>query len=222
MRIGKPTYPTVVLAALCAVAAQVAFAAAPKKNTKAQDDTVYKWVDEKGVVHYGDTVPPQYAKTERRVLNEQGVEVGRLEAQKSEAQATAEENARRASASARQRDQILLTTYVSEQQIEQLRDTRLDLIEGQVKVTTLYLGSLTEKLERLHTQSQFFKPYNSNAGAGPMPDQLAADLVRTINEIRAQERNLERKRKEQSNLREQFSADLDRYRELKTPRRYSE
>lgn len=225
MRTGNPTSPTVVLAALCAVAtlvaAQVAFAAAPKKSTKAQDETVYKWVDEKGVVHYGDSVPPQYAKQERRVLNEQGVEVGRLEAQKTEAQAASEDSARRAIAGARQRDQILLTTYVSEQQIEELRDNRLDLIEGQVKVTTLYLGTLNDKLEQLHSKSQFYKPYSTNAGAGPMPDQLAADLVRTINEIRAQERNLDRKRKEQSNLREKFADDLTRYRELKT-RRYSE
>lgn len=215
MRTRNFPYRTVVLAALCAVAAQVTVAASPGKN-KAQEETVYKWVDEKGVVHYGDSVPPQYAKQERRVLNQQGVEVGRLEAQKSAAQAEAEESARRASASARQRDQILLTTYVSEAQIEQLRDTRLDLIEGQVKVTTLYLDTLNDKLDKLHTQAQFFKPYNVNAGAGPMPDQLAADLVRTINEIRVQKRNLDRKRKEQTTLREQFAADITRYRELKT------
>ena len=205
-----------VLAALCAVAACSALAAG--SNANKQDDIVYKWVDEKGIVHYGDSIPPQYAKQERRLLNEQGVEVGRLEAQKTDAQASAEENARRSIAGARQRDQILLTTYVSEEQLEQLRDQRLDLIEGQVKVTTLYLDTLHDRLERLHTQAQFFKPYSSDAGAGPMPDQLAADLVRTINEIRAQKRNLDGKRKEQTTLREQLQADLQRYRELTAKR----
>lgn len=205
-----------VLTVLCAVAGISTSAAGPNSG---KEETVYKWVDEKGVVHYGDTIPAQYANKERRVLNEQGVEVGRLDAQKTEEQIAAEESQRRLIARARQRDQILLTTYVSEDQIEQLRDQRLDLIEGQVKVTTLYLDTLQGRMERLNSQAQFFKPYNSSAGAGPMPDQLASDLVRTINEIRAQKRNLDNKRKEQMALREQFQADLDRYRQLKTGRR---
>ena len=51
------------------------------------------------------------------------------------------------------------------------------------------------------------------------PDQLAADLVRTMSEIRTQRRNLDGKRREQTVLREQFAADLQRYRELKGSRR---
>jgi hypothetical protein len=43
----------------------------------------YKWVDENGVTHYGDSVPAQYAKKESSVLNKQGMEVGRTQAQKS-------------------------------------------------------------------------------------------------------------------------------------------
>lgn len=206
----------VVLATVCAVAGMSASAAGPSSG---KGETVYKWVDEKGVVHYGDSIPPQYANRERRVLNDQGVEVGRLEAQKTPEQLAAEDSQRRVVAGARQRDQILLTTYVSESQIEQLRDERLDVIEGQVKVTTQYLDTLNGRMERLHSQALFFKPYSSNAGAGPMPDQLAADLIRTVNEIRAQKRNLDTKRREQSVLREQFQADLERYRELKSGKR---
>ena len=37
---------------------------------------LYKWVDEKGEVHYGDTVPPQFANRDRNVLNDKGVRVG--------------------------------------------------------------------------------------------------------------------------------------------------
>lgn len=206
----------VVLATVCAVAGMSASAAGPSSGEK---ETIYKWVDEKGVVHYGDSIPPQYANRERRVLNDKGVEVGRLEAQKSEQELLADEDQRRQIAGARQRDQVLLRTYVSEGQIEELRDQRLDLIEGQVKVTTQYLDTLNGRMDRLHSQALFFKPYSSNDGAGPMPDQLAADLIRTVNEIRAQKRNLHTKRREQDTLRDQFQADLDRYRELKNGRR---
>src|SRR6185369_52645 len=47
------------------------------------DDKTYKWVDENGVTHYGDSVPAQYAKKETHTLNKQGMEVARTEAQKS-------------------------------------------------------------------------------------------------------------------------------------------
>lgn len=179
------------------------------------DKPLYKWTDEKGVVHYGDSVPPQYVKQERRVLNSQGVEVGRLEREKTDAERTAEAARLRVSNDARHRDQMLLTSYVSVSQIEELRDQRLDLIEGQVRVTTLYLDTLQGRLQSLQSQANFFQPYSPNDSAGPMPDRLAEDLVRTVREIRQQERNLAGKRAEQMALRAQFQSDIDRYLELK-------
>ena len=41
-------------------------------------ETVYRWVDENGVVHFGDAIPPEYAEQEKLILNEQGVTVGRI------------------------------------------------------------------------------------------------------------------------------------------------
>ena len=36
---------------------------------------VYRWTDDKGIVHYGDSVPAEYSQKERAVLNGQGVEL---------------------------------------------------------------------------------------------------------------------------------------------------
>ena len=176
---------------------------------------LYKWVDENGVVHYGDSIPPRYAKQERHVLNERGVEVEKLGAEKTEAEQAADDARLRAVTDARQRDQILLTTYVSVKQIEQLRDQRLELIESQVEVTNQYISNLRSRLGQLHTQAQFFRPYSSNANAKKMPDGVAEDLVRTVNEIRVQQRNLAAKRGEQDALRKEFQSDIDRYKQLK-------
>jgi hypothetical protein len=143
------------------------------------------------------------------------VEVGRLEREKTQAERLADEARLRSVTDARQRDQILLTTYISVRQIEQLRDQRLELIESQVQVTNQYIGTLQERLGKLHARSQFFRPYSSNDNAKPMPDTLAEDLVRTVNEIRVQERNLDGKRTEQDQLRSEFQSDIDRYKELK-------
>ncbi len=203
------------LAAILLAAVPTALLAA---NTSS-DRPLYKWVDEKGVVHYGDSIPPQYAKQERSVLNRQGVEVGRLDAEKTDAQRAADAARDRATTDAHHRDQVLLTTYVSVQQIEQLRDQRLDLIEVQVKVTSQYLGTLQGRLQDLQTRSLFYAPYSSTEGAGPMPDALAEDLVRTVKEIRLQERNLASKRAEQGAVREHFESDIQRYTELVAARK---
>ena len=61
----------------------------PQQLTPARRVT-YRWVDDQGVVHYGDQVPPQYAQKEHTVLNTQGVEVKRLDAQKTPEQQAAD------------------------------------------------------------------------------------------------------------------------------------
>jgi hypothetical protein len=174
----------------------------------------YKWVDAHGVIHYGDRVPPEEAARERAVLNEQGVAVRRLEAQKTPEQLQAEEVRRQEIMRQKQHDQFLLTTYPSARDIEQLRDLRLDQIEGQVKAGMLYVESLDGRLSTLQTRAQFFKPYSTRPGAKRMPDELAEDLVRTLSEAREQRMSLEKKRAEKERVRQEFDADIARYREL--------
>jgi len=48
-----------------------------------------------------------------------------------------------------------------------------------------------------------------------MPDDLAEDLMRTINEMRSQRTALAAKDAEENALRSQFQADIDRFRELR-------
>lgn len=184
-------------------------------NPGTHTEKLYRWVDDKGVVHYGDSIPPEYSKQQRDVLNKQGVQIGTLEAEKTPAQVAEELRKREALRQSQARDEILLRTYISAEQIEQLRDQRLDLIEGQIKVTAQYLRSRRTRLGELHTQSSMFLPYSISPNARQMPDQLAEEVVRTLNDIRVQEESLVAKRAEQQALRDQFHSDIERFRELK-------
>jgi hypothetical protein len=49
-----------------------------------------------------------------------------------------------------------------------------------------------------------------------MPDELAENLVHTLNELRTQSNAVATKQKEESALKAQFQADIERYRELHT------
>jgi len=177
---------------------------------------VYKWTDEKGVVHYGDSVPREYAQGERSLLNSQGVEVGHVEGTNNSA-ATAE-RARLAEVERQreQHDHFLLSTYLSSKDIEQLRDERLNQIDGQIKASSAYIDSLGTRLAVLQDRAMHFKPYSPDATARRMPDDLAEDLSRLVDETRSQRRALDAKRKERGDTSAQFEADIARYRELTT------
>jgi hypothetical protein len=177
--------------------------------------TLYKWVDEQGVTHYGDHIPPEYAAQERHVINSQGIEINRVEAQKTPEALAAEEQKKIDAEQSKNRDRNLLNTYASVQEIERLRDQRVTLLTEQIKVTSQFLEVLNGKLKKLRVNSMRFKPYSNDANASAMPDQIAEDLVRVGNDIRTQEQNLREKRSEETIMSKQFDSDIERFKELK-------
>ncbi|MFT3906426.1 MAG: DUF4124 domain-containing protein [Steroidobacteraceae bacterium] len=195
----------------CALAITSGSLAASTNNSPA---TTYKWVDDQGITHYGDSVPNDALQKARSVLNNRGVEIQRIEGRKSAAdQATAD--ARQASdEQRRQHDQFLISTYGSVKDIETLRDERLDQIDGQIKAATLYIDSLDTRLHALQDRALNFKPYNSRPEARRLPDDLAEDLVRAASERRSQSSALEQRQQELLSVRSQFDSDISRYREL--------
>jgi uncharacterized protein DUF4124 len=182
------------------------------------DKTVYRWTDEQGVVHYGDRIPPQYAQKERTVLNSRGVEVRKLDAQKSPEQAAAEARAQLTVFRQKQHDAFLITNYGSVKDIEALRDVRLDQLRVQKSAAEQYVESLHSRLSTLQTRAKVFKPYSPRPDARRMPDDLAEDLVHTLNELRTQSNVVATKSEEEAALKAQFQADIERYRELHTAR----
>jgi hypothetical protein len=192
-----------------------AFLASPSFAASTTGRTLYKWVDEHGMTHYGDHIPPEYAAQEQHVINSQGVEIARLDAQKSADQLAAEEQKRLEAEQSQNRDRNLLNTYASVQEIERLRNQRVTLLSDQIKVTSQFLEVLNGKLSRLRTTSMHFKPYNNDPTAPPMPDQIVEDLVRVGNDIHTQEQNLREKRGEESTMHQQFDNDIERFKQLK-------
>jgi Domain of unknown function (DUF4124) len=176
---------------------------------------LYKWVDEQGVTHYGDRVPPEYVSQEQHVINARGVETERIEAQRPPEQMAAEEQRRLDAEQRASRDRNLLNTYSSVAEIERLRDQRLALLTDQIKVTGQFLEILNGRLKKLRTSSLHFRPYSGDPKAPPMSDQFAEDLVRVGSDIHTQQENLRARRSEEATMSKQFDSDIARFRELK-------
>jgi len=127
---------------LCAVIllASPGFAAGPGA---ANGRTLYKWVDEQGVTHYGDRIPPEYATQERHVINSHGVEINRLEAQKTP-EALAAEDQKKLEAEQSKFEVGMSTNYFVVQAQRDLRDAQ----NSELRAVLNYRKALVE-FERL-------------------------------------------------------------------------
>lgn len=181
-------------------------------NTK--DAPNFMWVDKNGERHYGDSVPPEYSQGETHTLNGQGVELQHQEGVKNAQQQAEQAQQQQAAAQREQHDRALLATYASTKDIERRRDERVEQIDGQIKATNAYIASLETRLGTLQDRAMHFKPYNTKPEARKMPDDLAEELVRTTNEMRAQHTNLDSRTQEQAQVRAQFAADIARFQQL--------
>ncbi|HWM28270.1 MAG TPA: DUF4124 domain-containing protein, partial [Woeseiaceae bacterium] len=57
---------------------------------QAEEQKLYRWVDREGVVHYGDSVPAEYAEVDKQVVNQHGVTLDVLRGKKSDEELAAE------------------------------------------------------------------------------------------------------------------------------------
>jgi len=187
-----------------------------------QAGQMYRWVDENGTVHFSDSIPPEFSKTDREVLNAQGIQVGLLPGEKSteelaeqaRSQAMAAADRRRADDLIK-RDTVLLSTYLTVYEIEALRNRRKELLDGQILMTEIYLGNLREKLNELQEDASRFQPYSSDPNAPPIHNWLAKALSNTLNSILVYEKTLGDTRMQQGELVAKFDKDIDRFRMLK-------
>lgn len=187
------------------------------------DLRTYRWTDENGVTHYGDRVPPEYSDEELDILNEQGVTVAKITGKQSEEE-LAEQERRRAereqAAKEREeallRDRVLLSTYLSVEEIEALRDRRVELVDGQMRVIQIYLDNLREKLLKLEHEAKRYSPYSEDPNAKPIDEKLARELSDTLDSIMLYEQNLAKSIAEQEELIAKFEADIARFKELRT------
>ena len=104
---------------------------------------LYKWIDENGQVHYGDSVPAEYLSKEHKELNEQGLSVKEVEAAETDEQRAerlrqeqVKKRKEQRAAEQRQRDRVLLDTYTTERDLVAARDARIEAVGSQIQLST--------------------------------------------------------------------------------------
>lgn len=182
-------------------------------------ESYYRCKDARGQTLYGDSVPYGCQGQDTEVLNAQGMVLRVIEGEQTRAarisREASESKERKLRQEREQRDRMLLETYLSVEDIERLRDQRLDMLVAQHRVTELTVANMRERQSRLELQVARFKPYNDKPGAPPVPDHLAEEMVNTVNSLRVYEESLQKNLAEQADVKATFSADIKRFKELK-------
>lgn len=182
---------------------------------------LYKWVDDKGTVHYSDKLPPEASRNAHEELNKRGQTTDKVSRAKSEqerleehAAIAAEEEKRRRQAEIeakqRIRDQILLDTFTTERDLVLTRDDRLSAVDSLINLT----NSNNQRLKTQADETQAKVDAIASKGR-EVPENLTKQLENLNDQLAKNLEYIDAKQTERRGLVEQFDADLKRFRELK-------
>lgn len=182
-------------------------------------EAYYRCKDASGQTYYGDSIPQRCRGLDTEVLNENGIVIRVLEGEQTrlarQARELAEARARKEREAGLQRDRNLIETYLGVEDIERLRDQRLELLLGQYRLTEQNIANLHERQKRLEGQIARFRPYSADDKAPPLPDHLAEEMVNTVKNLDVYLQSLKKNRQEQGEIQAAFAADIKRFKELK-------
>ncbi len=193
-------------------------AVAASAGAAGREGSVYRWVDDDGVIHYDDSVPPEYRDQKKDILTNEGIKVGSISGRKTpeelEAERLAEELALQKELQ-RRADKALLATYLSIDEILMHRDRRIELFQAQSRVTELFLMNLSGRLLKLEREASRYQPYTADSDAAFVDPDLVDEINQTKSTIERHEANLQKFQSDEQLIVARFEGDITRFKVLK-------
>ena len=175
----------------------------------------FKWVDDQGVTHYGETIPPEYANKDRQTLNKSGAVIKTQDILSPEERHAKEAESAKKNAAAvvtkdqKRYDKSLTSTYSSVEEIELSRtrniqqvDARINSIRARLKMTDANLLNL-----------QIDADARTKAGQ-KIPASLHDEIAETLDRANHLQSDLDKQMAEIQEVESRFDADIARYKEL--------
>lgn len=176
---------------------------------------MYKWVDDKGTTHYGETIPPEYAGKDRTELNKAGREVNKKEILTPEERAAKEQadaekrNAAEAALEQKRRDKALVNTYSNSKEIDLARNRNLQQVEARINSINSRIKMATDNLLALQNEADSRTKANHK-----VPVSLQEDLQEAQVRLTRLQKELEKFKAEKAAVEARYDADKVRYKEL--------
>jgi len=165
---------------------------------------LFKWVDDQGVTHYGEVVPPEYANKEQKQI-EKGHEVQKQESTKAAKHVDTPEEIEQ-----KRHDAALLGTFTSEAEIDLARDRNLQQVNAHLNGVEMRLKSAQANVDDLQKEKDALvkagKPVDR--GLQEQLDQAQTKLAKLQDEHAKTEADA-------ATIKARYDADKKRFRELK-------
>ena len=175
---------------------------------------MYKWVDEKGVVHYTDKLPPEAVDKANVEFGKQGIPVKKTEKALTPEQrrAMAEDEERQRQVAKQQeeiarRDRALLSSYTSEAEIDLARNRSLKTINSVISSTQAFSEQLNKRKAEAEAKIVELK-------GKPVVATLERELESIDAELARQADLIAQKKRETTAIVAKYDADKQRWREL--------
>lgn len=176
---------------------------------------LYKWVDKKGITHYGETIPPEYADRDRAELNQTGrttklIEVPTAAERKAQERANEKKRAdEKAAIENKRRDKTLISTYSNSGEIDLARNRSLQQVNSRINNHASQLKMANNNLLELQKESEGYTKANKQ-----IPATLRDDLKDTQARVGRLQVNLDKSLAEKAAVEARYDADKARYQEL--------
>ncbi len=179
---------------------------------------VYKWTDpDSGDTEYAHAMPVRDPRIKVIfVIDEKtGVvtETIRYLTPEEEQELRAQDDARRKQ---KERDSYLIKTFLSVEEIERLRDERVETLDAQIQVKGALAFGQESKLAELKAElAQYNFPVKPDSDLPPAPENLLLDYASTLEQADTYRDDVEALEDRKTKINTQFAADIKRFRELK-------
>jgi hypothetical protein len=176
----------------------------------------YKWVDDKGVTHYGDTIPPEFKDKAYAELSKRGLTVKttdkaltpeQLRAKQEEALRAKQEEAQ--SREQKRRDQALLQTFSTENDIDLKRDRDLQQIDLSIANNQAALRIAEKRYAESRARAE-----SLTRNGKPVPDGIKQEIEVDGAEKARLEASIAVKRQESDGIRAKYAEFKRRFLEL--------
>ena len=192
----------------CLVLIVVAFSTAVEAK-------LYKWVDDKGVTHYGEVIPPEYANKSNALLSDKGrlikrnEEINNTERRANEEDAAKKRTDIEAKHEQSRKDNALLNTFSNEKEIDLARDRNLHQVESLISSIQSLQKSARESLKNYQQESEERKRAGKKLHAS-----LQADITESENKLAKLQLDLFKAQEKAASVKASYEADKMRFREL--------
>ena len=177
---------------------------------------LYKWTDERGVVHYSDKLTADAVNRERFELNRQGQTIRKTEAARPVVRPIAKTPddeqrlrlAERERVVAERRDRALIESYTSEGEIDLAKARAIGTIDGQVQSAEAFIAQMAKRRDELDAKKATFAPR-------PVPGSIEREIETIDAEVVRQNEFIAARRKEAATVAARYDSDKQRFRELR-------